>query len=60
LAKEQAEEAIKGKPVKAKQKPETKRAGRESQAVLPFAEKTAAGKGRKKRTGKKNGKKKSK
>jgi DNA topoisomerase-6 subunit B len=61
LAKEQAEEALKGKPVKTKSKRrKTKAAGPEKQAVLPFAEKTPARKSRKQSTGKKDGKKKSK
>src|ERR1043166_8792240 len=61
LATEQAEEALKGKPVKTKSKRrKTKAAGPEKQAVLPFAEKTPARKSRKQSTGKKDGKKKSK
>ena len=58
--KEKAEEALKEKRVKTKSKRETKAAGPEKQAVLPFAEKTAAGNGRKKIKGKRDGKKKSK
>ncbi|MGE5853505.1 MAG: hypothetical protein ACM35E_10265 [Deltaproteobacteria bacterium] len=54
--KEQAKHARKGKQVKTKQKQEAK-AGREKQTVLPFAEKTETGKGRKLKTGKKDGKK---
>jgi DNA topoisomerase-6 subunit B len=60
LAKEKAEEALKGNPVKTKSKRQTKAAGPEKQAVLPFAEKTVRGKGQKKSTGKKDAKKKSK
>jgi len=59
LAKKQAKQARKGKPVKTKQKQEAK-AAREKQTVLPFAEKTETGKGRKLKTGKKDGKKNSK
>ena len=60
LAQEQAEKAIKGNAVKTKQKREPKAAGREKQAVLPFTEKNGKGSGQRKRTGKKDGKKKSK
>jgi DNA topoisomerase-6 subunit B len=61
LAKEKPEKAAKGNPMtaKTKKKRHTKSSS-EEQAVLPFAEKTAARTSRKLKTGKKNGKKKSK